>query len=330
LIEDGMDQTATIDQVPPKESSLARRAVLFVGIGVLLYLAVYALSEWLVYRTGNSNPFFKIATAETRDFDWVILGASHAMPLDFADFNAFMQEETGLTILNLAGPGTGPLYNRLVIETFFREHRVRHVLYVVDSFAFYGRAWNEDRFADAKLLSRTPFMPSIAAGLVRYTINQDVDPRAPLNYLSGFSKINNQDRFKPDIWEGEAQFERSARASSAADAKRIAYLYPDGAPNQEALTRYLGVFEHFLDLALQEGAAVTVIKPPLPPQFYRRLPNEAAFDDAVTELLARKGVKFLDFSQAIPQPPLYFDTDHLNQEGLTAFFLQKLKLVLTP
>ena len=56
--------------------------------------------------------------AEKREFDWVILGASHAMPLDFADFNAQMQHETGLQIINLASPGTGPLYNRFVLEHF--------------------------------------------------------------------------------------------------------------------------------------------------------------------------------------------------------------------
>jgi hypothetical protein len=35
-----------------------------------------------VYRNGHSNPLFKIATAEVKAFDWVILGASHAMPLE--------------------------------------------------------------------------------------------------------------------------------------------------------------------------------------------------------------------------------------------------------
>jgi hypothetical protein len=89
-------------------------------------------------------------TAQYRTVDWVILGASHAMPLDFADFNAQMERETRLRILNLAAPDAGPLYNRFVLEDFLRAHRARNLLYVVDSFAFYSRTWNEDRFADAK------------------------------------------------------------------------------------------------------------------------------------------------------------------------------------
>jgi hypothetical protein len=325
-----MDQTATIEHPQARQPSLARSGALFIVIGALLYLAVYALSERLLYRTGDSNALFKIATAQTSDFDWVILGASHAMPLDFADFNAFMQDETGLKILNLAGPGTGPLYNGFILEEFFRAHKSRNVLYVLDSFAFYDKTWNEDRFSDAKLLSRTPFAPSVAGRLLRYTMKEGVDPRALLDYVSGFSKINNRDRFERDVWEGEAQFERAARASSAADAKRIAYLYPRKTQDQEALTRYLGVFERLLDLAARQGAAVTVIKPPLPPQFYRRLPNEAAFDAAVSSILTQKGVRFLDFSHAIPEPRLYFDTDHLNREGLNEFFSQHLKPILVP
>mgnify|MGYP000660488966 CR=1 FL=1 len=93
--------------------TLRRSAMLFLSIGLVLYLALYALAEWLTYRTGDTNPFFKMATAERTEFDWVILGASHAMTLDFADFNDFMEGETGLAILNLATPGTGPLYNQI-------------------------------------------------------------------------------------------------------------------------------------------------------------------------------------------------------------------------
>jgi len=36
-----------------------------------------------------------------------------------------------------------------------------------------------------------------------------VDARAVLDYVSGFSKINNRERFQRDVWEGDAQFERA-------------------------------------------------------------------------------------------------------------------------
>ena len=131
-----------------------KSALLFVAIGLLLYAGVFFATERLLMRNGHSNPFFKIATAEVHDYDWVILGASHAMPFDFADFNALMQRETGLRIINLAAQGTGPLYNRFVFEHFLRAHRTRNLLYVVDSFALTSRAWNEDRFSRCETHSR--------------------------------------------------------------------------------------------------------------------------------------------------------------------------------
>ncbi|MFN3656558.1 MAG: hypothetical protein ACK4UO_04795 [Pseudolabrys sp.] len=304
-----------------------RSALLFVAIGLALYACIYYAAEQLLYRTGKSNPFYKIATSERADFDWVILGASHAMPLDFADFNSLMERETGLRIINLASPGTGPLYNRFVLEQFLTTHRSRNLLYVVDSFAFYSALWNEERFADAKLLRRTPASPAIALRLLDYSRHDGVDPRAVLDYVSGFSKINNRERFETDVWEGEKQFDRVYRTSTTAVRSRIDYLYPKP-PTDAALSRYLTEFEKLITLAREHGARVAIIKMPVPSQFRSRLQNEAAFDAAISRLAATLQVSFRDFSQALDEPRYYFDTDHLNRAGLTEFFNREIKQIL--
>ena len=237
---------------------LAKSALFFITIGLLLYAGCFYAAERLVQQTAHSNPFFKIAKAPVDTFDWVILGASHAMPLDFDDFNAQMQQQTQLHVLNLAAPGAGPLYNRFVFEHFLRARRARHLLYVVDSFAFYSRVWNEERFSDGKLLRRTPLEPAIAQRLVEYVEYEGVDGRALLDYVSGFSKINNRERFQPDLWEGETQFERAYRPSPSAVKKRIEYLYPDKRLPQ-ALSRYLDQLSMLIDRAQKEGIDVAVI-----------------------------------------------------------------------
>jgi hypothetical protein len=308
-------------------NKLVRPALLFVAIGLAIYAALYVAAEQLLWRHGHSNPYFKIATLPEREVDWVVLGASHAMTMDFADFNARMEKSTGQRIAQLAGPGTGPLYNRCVLEHFLRRHDARHLLYVVDSFAFYSRTWNEDRFADAKLLRRTPFEPALAGSLIRYARHAGVDPQAPLDYLSGFSKINNRERFEPDVWEGEAQFERSARASTSAVTKRIAYLYPEQT-RPDARARYLGQLSMLLGLARQHGIDVLVIKMPLPVGFRKQLPDEAAFDADLAPILAAHGARFADFSDTIDDARMYFDTDHLNRKGLDQFFERSLRTLL--
>lgn len=308
---------------------LVKSALLFIAIGLAIYAGVYYAAERLMVRTGHSNPFFKIATMQESTVDWVILGASHAMPLDFADFNAYMQHETGLRILNLAAQGTGPLYNRFVLEHYLRAHRARNVLYVVDAFTFYSRTWNEERFADAKLLRRTPFEPAIARRLWDYAWDEGVDARAVLDYVTGFSKINNRERFERDLWEGEAQFNRVYPPSASAVKKRIDYLYPDKTP-PAALARYLEALSSLIALARREGAGVVVVKMPLPPQYRSRLPDEAAFDDAISRLLAARDLPFHDLSQTLGEPRFYFDTDHLNRTGVTEFFARDLKRILVP
>lgn len=300
---------------------------MFIALGLALYAGLYFAAERLMLHSGRSNPFFKIATTRDSAVDWVILGASHAMPLDFADFNAQMQRETGLRILNLAAPGTGPLYNRFVLEHFLRAHRAKNVLYVVDSFAFYSRSWNEARFADAKLLGRTPLDPAIAGLLLDYVRHEGVDPRALLDYVTGFSKINNRERFARDVWEGEAQFDRVYRPSASAVKKRIAYLYPDSA-TAAALDRYLETFSTLIATARRAGAGVVVIKMPTPAQYRSQLPDEAGFDLALARLLAAGEVQYRDFSRAIEEPQFYFDSDHLNRDGLTRFFARDLKPIL--
>ena len=308
---------------------LGKSALLFVAIGLAIYALVYYAAEQLMYRTGKSNPFYKIATAERQEFDWIVLGASHAMPLDFDDFNAYMERETGKKILNLAAPGAGPLYNRFVLEHFLEANRAHNVLYVLDSFAFYAPDWNEHRFADAKLLSRTPISWKIARRMAQYSFEEDIDPRAVLNYLSGFAKINNRDRFESDIWEGEKQFDRVYRSSASATRKRIEYLYP-APPSPETLSKYLAEFVALIDRAEKAGARVTVVKLPVPAQYRRQLPDEEEFDRNISKLLAARDILFRDFSERFDEPRFYFDTDHLNRAGLLAFFDEDLnELLLT-
>src|SRR5665647_1604683 len=305
-----------------------RAVIAFIGIGLLIYAGISLAAERLMYRNGHSNPFFKIATSDVKAFDWVILGASHAMPLDFADFNGVMQAETGLKIINLASPGTGPLYNRFVLEAFLRDHTTRNLLYIADSFAFYSRTWNEERFGDAKLLRATPFDPATAWLLLQYSRSDGVDPRAVADYVTGFSKINNRDRFQKDIWEGELQFDRVYRQSAAAVKSRIAYLFPDSG-REAGLARYMPEFTKLLELAAGRHINVVVIQMPTPSQFRAQLPNEPAFDEAMAAAGRTRDVGFRNLSAELDEPRFYFDTDHLNRAGVTELFNRHLKAILT-
>jgi hypothetical protein len=317
-----MDRQMQMSRAPGPSS-----AILFAAIGILLYLGLLGGAEWLAWRTGHMNPIFKVERARS-DYDWVILGASHAMPLAYDDFNAQVEAATGQRVLNLAGPGTGPLYNRFVLEQFLSRRRTREVLYVVDAFAFRSPQWNEQRLADHGLLARTPLRLSVARRLADYVRQQRVDPRALVNYVTGFSKLNNADRFARDVFEGEAQFDRVFRPSITADARRIDYLYPAVENESAQFDRYFDVLAGLVGAARAANARVVLAKFPVPERFGALLPDESQFDARLRAFAEAQRLALHDFSAAVQGREFYADTDHLNRAGVQVLLERHLRALL--
>jgi len=291
-----------------------RRWPLFIAIGLLLYLGLYLWSEALARDHAERNRFFKVATAPLAKYDHVILGASHALPFDYADMNSALEQASGSTVMNLANEGAGILPNQLMLDYFFADHEAGNVIFFLDSFAFYSPEWNEDRL-DSALFLRAPFDPTLVGLLWKYPWARD----EILPYVSGFTKINNKDRFAPDRTEAElTKFEKTYRPIAQIDNQRIAYLYPETVP-PETFEHYLAAFETLIDTAEAHGAEFIAIKPPTPPRYRDNLPNEAAFDAAIAEIVERRGIGYEDYSAALPDDANYYDTDHLNSTGVAAF-----------
>jgi hypothetical protein len=306
--------------------AFVRRAIVFVAIGVLLYGALYAAAEALVYRYADRNRFFQIRTAPPTAYDHVILGASHAAVFDFGDMNARLEQLAGARILNLSVVGGGIRVNRLLLDYFFSRHTAGAVVYVVDSFAFYSPEWNEQRLEDARLFHRAPFDPTLARLLARSGAGWTVT----LDYVTGFSKINNPARFAPDQPAEAARFDRRYRPIEQIDRQRIEYLYPPAidAAAEAQLTRYLAEFEALIAFARARGAGVILIRPPLPPRTRPLIPGEAQFDQRLAAVAARAGARLHDLSAAIDDPAMYFDSDHLNRSGVSRLFEEQLTGIL--
>ena len=294
-----------------------RRWGLFVLIGLALYLGLYAGSEFLVYAYGQKNRFFVIRTAPPQQYDFVILGASHAMPLDFEDMNERLEAASGSKIINLSSEGAGISPNQLLLEYFLTRHSAVRVIFFLDSFAFYSPQWNEDRL-DATMLRRAPLDPALAMTLWRHPWARDILPA----YLSGFAKINNEDRFAPDIPDSEmTKFNRTYRPIAQIDRKRVRFLYPPES-DPAIFQHYLAAFDSLIRFVQERGMEMIVVKPPTPPRYRKNLPNEAAFDEAVGTLMARPGVAYHDLSEAVTEDPFFYDTDHLNRDGVVTFIDQ--------
>lgn len=301
-----------------------KRAVRFVLIGLLLYGLLYAAAEQLSAHHAKRNRFHAVKTAPQIHYDHVILGASRAAVFDYEDLNARLERMTNARILNLSVVGGGITVNRLLLDYFLTTHRTVNVVYVIDSFGFYSRDWNEARLQDTRLFVRAPFDPALIPLLLRHGAGFKV----ALDYVSGFSKINNPDRFTADVSEDEAvKFPKTYRPVPQIDKQRIEYLYPKQTDPQ-ALAHYLAELETLIQHLKQHNSRLTVIKPPLPARVHAMLPNEAQFDNALKLLLERHGIAFHDFSLAGNDDKHFFNTDHLNRNGVLNFFENYLRAIL--
>ncbi|MBM3772425.1 MAG: hypothetical protein FJW27_14305 [Acidimicrobiia bacterium] len=300
------------------------RALVFAAIGVLPYGALYAWSERLVWRHAQTNKFFLVKSAPPTQYDYVILGASHAAALGYQDMTPRLEALTQKKIVNLALVGGGVRVSRLIFEYFLTRHRTEGVVYVIDSFAFYARTWNEDRLQDTRLFLRAPFDLSLARELLSDPSTRSVG----VDVLTGFSKINNKDRFASDVSPEEStRFNRSYRPVQQIDDQRLTYLYAQPI-DQAVFARYMAEFEDFLRDVQSRGIRVLVVKPPIPERIVRWIPGEQEFDGRLKELLARLDIPLHDFTHAGNDEKLFYDTDHLNKDGVVNFFQAALAPLL--
>lgn len=302
----------------------------FVVIFALLYAGAAIRAEMTVGRAGQDTAFQRLLQARGETFDWVILGASHALPLDYGNVPDRLEADTSQSAIVLADTGAGPVFNRFVFDQARQDIKFKNLLYIVDSFAFLSPDWNEDRIADRKLLRKTPLRASTASLMIDYVVQEGVDPRGLLDYVTCFSKLNDAARFTSPDWRGAENFDRKARPSRYAVQQRIDYLYPQDGSGRETANRYLDALEGMFRSAQAEGIRILVIKMPLTDAFRKALPDESAFDEALKQRIAPLGIDYLDFSGALPEPSLYFDTDHLNRQGVERFYDGFLRDALAP
>lgn len=301
-----------------------RRALIFVLVGMVIYFGAYLAAEKLVYDRTKRNRFFLVKTISPTTYDFVILGASHAMILSFEDMNDRLEKMTGGKIINLATLGSGIVPNQLFLDYLLMKHKTGAVVYLLDSGPFMKRAANEGRLNDAELFNRAPFDPELVKLLWSYYSRDLIEINPILDYVLGFSKINNDKRFQADLHEMELIFRKRYRPDIKQIKERISSTDP-AVVDQKLFDRYVSLFAQMIDSLRSQNIKVLACRPALPKMYRDNKPNENLFDDRMQALLAEKQVPFKDFSRAMPDYQWYFDTDHLNQKGVPIFFENHFK-----
>ena len=278
---------ATTPDRPPEASSEARRftrtAARFLLIAAAIYLALYVGTERLVYRYAHRNRFFAVRSAPPSRYDFVVLGASHAAVFDYRDMNQRLEQMTGARIINLSVVGGGVTVNRLLFDYFLTRHQTGGLVYVVDSFAFLSRQWNEERLSDRRLFVRAPFDPS----LVRLLLIAPGGWPVGLDYRAGSRKSTT-------LTDSPLMCRPTKARDSIGDTGQCHSWTTNGSrtfirrswiPRRSNGTWRL---EALVALAHERGIMTIAIKPPLPQRIYRRLPFEREFDTALAAVVARQ------------------------------------------
>lgn len=285
----------------------------FVALAALFYSGLFVWSDRVLEAQGDRNPFFRIAQAGPQT-DWIVLGASHALPLGFDGVPSMVRDASGSETLTLAVAGGGPTVSRLVAERYFADHEANGVLVVLDSFAFLDPKWNEARIGDADVLPKIPADLRTLDVLTR-AIPRGLPVQTVLAYATGFARINDRTRFDADRWDAMSRFDSAPRPSDAADAARIAYLFP-GPPSRTAVDRSMADIEAIIGLARSHGARIALVYPPIPARFRSRMPDLPEIESRIAAMAARLDASLIDHRPLIPEPRFYFDTDHLNRTGI--------------
>ena len=74
---------------------------------------------------------------------------------------------------------------------------------------------------------------------------------------------------------------------------------------------------------------VVVVLPPLPEAFRSALPPVPDFERRLREIAAAPGARLLDHSALVPEPRFYFDSDHLNRDGVLRWLDLGLEAAIT-
>lgn len=304
------------------------RALLFVVIGLLLYLALLAYAETRVRETGERNPFFQIALNAEKGTDVVVLGASHAMPLGFDGIKPLIEQNSGRKLMVLAIEGGGVVPNAVILRALLNKSTPRTVIYVLDTFAFLSPQWNEERLKDSELFARAPLDRAIVDALME----EPSAWRTALSYLSGFDKINRLSNPGVDGSEAElTKFDRTYGPNDRIDDQRVAYLFSDS--TSELIEGYVGRLAQMAKAAREAGSEFILLQMPVPPRYTSRLPDShQQVLERVLAMAEAEGVCVIDHTEALPGDENYYDTDHLNRTGAERYAAGLLAeaLLLTP
>jgi len=286
---------------------LAWRLALIAGLNAALALAVLSWHDGrLRYEAWQTDAAIAALPPQPGAFAHVFLGSSRAYLLSrFREHERLVETALGGDVANLAMPtGGGIRPARFHLEYFFHEgHRAPSVVYFADPFVFYNIGSNDAH----KFVYFEPFRLSLLWIMAR----SGYPPRQMLTYVQSKFSWSWLTQGPEEMIAHPGTYPPSS-VGPANTQLRLDSLYVDGR-SEDVFQRYAEEFLAIYEIAVRHGARFTVVVPPTLLDHDPGLPRMLEFLEKTRE---SRSMTVIDLSDAIRDPALYYNLDHLNTRGV--------------
>lgn len=242
-----------------------------------------------------------------QSYDYVFLGNSHARNFSRHGNHGRVEKKLARSILNLGQGGgiCGPNDQNIYLSYALSKNvKFKHLILTVSPPYLYGDAFNETTLT----LFAEPFQFDF---FFHYLSQNAINKNARLaHYL--------RSKWRPLWWaseptDGQAMLDYIDKTDSTAIQHGFELAYPKG--RKEA--SFLGNAAHIeaaIEMANQQRAQVTLLSTPTVFGHWPGQERVARYADSL--VLVNENVRYLDLSNLIQDPGLFYDHHHLNSAGI--------------
>jgi hypothetical protein len=276
----------------------------FIVMGIIIWgtAVPLQLQQNLFYALGSEG-YLRTKIGEVDAYgqvDVVVLGSSHAL----TGFDPRIFHESGISMFNLGSASQTPIQTQIMVERYMNKLNPKIVIFEVYPGVFGADGVEsalhflandhigKDTMAMAFNINNLSVYSTLVYGWWRQTLTLDkyyVEERAKdgTTYISG----------------GYVERPVTVFAGSAGDRVREWRLRTD---QKEA-------FEKTIDKLLADGREVILVQAPITQELYRSFAN----NDEVDAYFSAAGPSYYNLNLLMPLSDRYFfDTNHLNQDGV--------------
>lgn len=291
----------------------------------LFGLAISTIYCFIIYPRPSSGKLGNWQTeanlpviGQNKHYDFILLGTSHARIFSRYHNHARVEKLLDKKFINLAQGGErgGVVNQQAYLRYFYQKNNSASTLvYVIDPFIFYRDSLDNT----PEIYQFEPFDKDFLRILEQISKNKEVidsykknsvtPPRQPREY-NVYQKLFQDDKTSPPT-DQEIK-------------DRVDFLYHDPFEEEKFKERF-ATMQESIQIARQHNTKVIVL---VPTTLLKKQPKDEYILEMIRKNAGNNEYQYYNLWNAVSDTNLYYDTDHLNTEGILFFTAKYLKPLL--